>query len=287
MLDNQHKPYRHPHAVIRIELVEEGEAKMEIVSHVHSKNDTPNQTRLVPSMELHSLHHEYKKNGQIENLQISVEFDEPEHVIRAQYVKWADHELDHPICIGNGHVANLMKDDKTEIKVRCLGPKRCEMAVNGKAPCMIDVRANVLLGGVPVEIRSNSENAFMAMRSGLEYAKARTSGELNSASLMLTTWQKSTRGSTYQAFTAFDLEYVGKQEDVDPISKGMKAYGEKLLAEWNSKFNSVDSKVEDLPWPSMPSFKDHKYAERVINKTAQPLPVEALFKHLSTPAVPA
>ena len=102
MHDNQHKPYRNPQAVIRIECAEEGESKIEIVTHVHSKVDAPEASRLVPAMELHKLHHEYKKDGAIEQLQVAVEFDEPEHLIRAQYVKWADHEIDHPVCVGNG-----------------------------------------------------------------------------------------------------------------------------------------------------------------------------------------
>ena len=285
MHDNQHKPYRNPQAVIRIECAEEGVSKIEIVTHVHSKVDAPEASRLVPAMELHKLHHEYKKDGAIEQLQVAVEFDEPEHLIRAQYVKWADHEIDHPVCVGNGQVANLLKEDKTEVKVRCLGPRRCPMAKIGNAPCMIDVRANVLLDGTPVEIRTNSEYAYKAMLAGMEYAKARTDGELNSAALMLTTWQKSTRGSSYQAFTAFDLEYVGKQEDKGTVSKSMSAYGEKLLQEWRSKFDPAGCDVEALPWPSMPTFPDRKYTERATNKPAEIRPVTALFDHLTTPSV--
>nr|WP_181726898.1 hypothetical protein [Comamonas testosteroni] len=285
MLGHQHKPYRNPQAVIRIETVEEGVANIEIVSHVHSSIGSENASRMHPEMVLHELHSEYEKGGKIENLQVSVEFDEPEHLIRAQFVKWADHEIDHPVCVGNGKVANLLNDEKTEVKVRCLGPKRCPMAKMGKSPCMIDVRVNVLLGSLPVEIRSNSENAYKAMHSGLEYAKARTCGELTSASLMLTTWQKSTRGSSYEAFSTLDLQYVGQQEDTAPISAGMREYGEKLLSEWESKFDAGGTKVDDLPLPTMPSFLDHKYVERATNKAAISPPAEALFSHLNTPPV--
>ncbi|WP_131326262.1 hypothetical protein [Comamonas thiooxydans] len=286
MNDYQHKPYRNPSAVVRVQNVEEGKvANLEIVSHVHSKADCPVATRQAPNMELHELHHVYASGSNIMRLQISVEFDNPEHVIRAQYVKWADHEMDHPVCVGNGKVANLTKDDKTEVKVRCLGPKRCSIAKMGNAPCMVDVRANVLLDADPVEIRSSSENSYTAMLAGLQYAKARSSGCLSTASLMLTTWRKSTRGSSYEAFTALDIEYAGQREEAAPTSRAMHEYGTLLHEEWNEKFTSGKSNVESLPFPTMPSFANRNYAETATNKGANFKDVASLFQDLKNPSV--
>ena len=108
----------------------------------------------------------------------------------------------------------------------------------------------VLVNDQAVELRTNSENGFLALLSGLEYAHARSGGKLTSALMNVRAWEKSTRGSSYKSFTTVSIDYVSHDTDQAGASASMNAYGEALLTEWESQF--ACSQPEELMIPDAP-----------------------------------
>lgn len=279
MITDIFRPYRHPEAVIRVESEDSVENPgLEIVTHKHSEIIGGQVTKLCPDMIRHNLHAEISRGEKLSSIRITVEFDNPEHCLRAQYVKWADHETDHPVCFGNGRVANLCNDDKSIKKVKCLGPARCHISRLGSSPCMIDARLNALVEGKPVEVRTNSSNGFMALLSGLEYSKARADGVLSSAQMSISTWEKSTRGSNYKPFTTVNLNFEEFDADAPKVTNSMRSYGDSLLQEWESRFAVTADAYDVLEFPSMPTFAVTKDGERAMINGTKQQDLEALFQ---------
>ncbi|MEQ6436299.1 hypothetical protein V8Z74_14895 [Comamonas sp. w2-DMI] len=274
-----HRAYRSPVAIIRVENAAQGEkAGLEIVTHVHEEIGDPNASLQSPAFKRHELHNAKKGDARkLDSIRVRVEFDNPAHVLRAAFVKWSDTELDHPVCTGNGKVANQTLADKTEVKRRCLGPSRCPIANNGSSPCVIDVRLNATLDEMPIEIRSNSQNGFLAMLSGLEYAQAKANGMLNAALLDVTVWEKSTRGSKYQPFTTIDIRYAGIAPGAKPSSAAMNTYGDKLLGEWESKFHRAGVDLDALPLPVEQTIVGSKHVQSRTKTLPVPAGMESLF----------
>lgn len=272
------RAYRNPVAILRVEHAENGdEAGLEIVTQVHSPIVDSTAVKQVPPMIRHEMHDKYLGSSSKKTIPIRVEFDKPEHFIRAHYVKWSDCEQDHPICAGNGRVAILVGVDKTESKVKCLGPARCPIAKTGTSPCMIDVRVNVLVDDVPVEIRGNSQYGFLAMLSGFEYSAARAGGVLSNAEMEIETWRKSTRGSDYKAFTAMDVIFKGRASSEGAVDPAMSAYGERLLMDWEKKFAIGEDEFADLKLPDWSETAAANYAVSPKNSNASERNLDALF----------
>ena len=272
------RAYRNPVAILRVEHAENGdEAGLEIVTQVHSPIVDSTAVKQVPPMIRHEMHDKYLGSGSKKTIPIRVEFDKPEHFIRAHYVKWSDCEQDHPICAGNGRVATLVGVDKTESKVKCLGPARCPIAKTGTSPCMIDVRVNVLVDDVPVEIRGNSQYGFLAMLSGFEYSAARAGGVLSNAEMEIETWRKSTRGSDYKAFTAMDVIFKGRASSEGAVDPAMSASGERLLMDWEKKFAIGEDEFADLKLPDWSETAAANYAVSPKNSNASERNLDALF----------
>ncbi len=274
-----HRAYVNPQAIVRVENVDSGvKAGLEIITQVHDLTEDPNASLESPSYIRHHLHKEKKGEASIlESIRVTVEFDDPAHVLRASYVKWSQTEMDHPICQGNGRVANQSLPDKTQVKTICLGPSRCPIANAGGTQCLIDVRLNAVLDKTPIEIRSNSQNGFLAMLSGLEYAKARAGGVLSSALLDVTVWEKSTRGSKYQRFSTIDIRYGGCVEGGLPSTVAMNAYGDKLLADWESKFEVPGEAMVALALPTEHAFEVSKHAESHVKTIPKNAELAAVF----------
>ena len=275
------RAYRNPAAILRVEHAENGEeAGLEIVTQIHSPIVDSTANKQVPPMIRHVMHEKYLGVDTKKTIPIRVEFDKPEHFIRAQYVKWSDIEPDHPICAGNGQVATLVGVDKTESKVKCLGPSRCPIAKTGSSPCMIDVRVNVLVDEVPVEIRGNSQYGFLAMLSGFEYSAARAGGQLSNAEMEIETWRKSTRGSEYQAFTTMDVIFKGRAPSERAVDPAMSAYGERLLMDWEKKFATESDEFMGLKLPEWSESATANYAVSPKNSCTSEAKLDALFMDL-------
>ena len=275
------RAYRNPAAILRVEHAENGEeAGLEIVTQIHSPIVDSTAIKQVPPMIRHVMHEKYLGVDTKKTIPIRVEFDKPEHFIRAQYVKWSDIEPDHPICAGNGQVATLVGVDKTESKVKCLGPSRCPIAKTGSSPCMIDVRVNVLVDEVPVEIRGNSQYGFLAMLSGFEYSAARAGGQLSNAEMEIETWRKSTRGSDYKAFTAMDVIFKGRASSEGAVDPAMSAYGERLLMDWEKKFATESDEFMGLKLPEWSESATANYAVSPKNSCTSEEKLDALFMDL-------
>ena len=275
------RAYRNPAAILRVEHAENGEeAGLEIVTQIHSPIVDSTAIKQVPPMIRHVMHEKYLGVDTKKTIPIRVEFDKPEHFIRAQYVKWSDIEPDHPICAGNGQVATLVGVDKTESKVKCLGPSRCPIAKTGTSPCMIDVRVNVLVDDVPVEVRGNSQYGFLAMLSGFEYSAARAGGLLSNAEMEIETWRKSTRGSEYQAFTTMDVIFKGRAPSERAVDPAMSAYGERLLMDWEKKFATESDEFMGLKLPEWSESATANYAVSPKNSCTSEAKLDALFMDL-------
>ena len=275
------RAYRNPAAILRVEHAENGEeAGLEIVTQIHSPIVDSTAIKQVPPMIRHVMHEKYLGVDTKKTIPIRVEFDKPEHFIRAQYVKWSDSEPDHPICAGNGRVASLVGVDKTESKVKCLGPSRCPIAKTGTSPCMIDVRVNVLVDDVPVEVRGNSQYGFLAMLSGFEYSAARAGGLLSNAEMEIETWRKSTRGSEYQAFTTMDVIFKGRAPSERAVDPAMSAYGDRLLMDWEKKFATESDEFMGLKLPEWSESAMSNYAVSPKNSCTSEAKLDALFMDL-------
>lgn len=276
-----YRAYRAPDAIIRVENTEVGRpANLEVISHVHSPVIDENASVNSPTYLRSHLHKKIAgRKKKLREIPIKVEFDKPEHFMRAQFVKWDTAQPDYPICEGNGSVANQVDALTQETrKVKCLGPAKCPIASLG-SQCMIDVRINVLANGAPVEIRSNSVNAFSAIYSGLEYAKAQAGGVLSAAQMKLRAWEKSTRGSSYRAFTTLTVDFLGVDAGAHKASEHMNAYGEKLLGLWEQRFHVEQSELDDLRLPEI-SPTVCKHGDLAINSPQARKDIGALFAGL-------
>lgn len=280
ILQDIHRPYRYPDAIIRVENSEPGvESQFEIISEVHSPILDEHGSLQSPSFLRHAMHAEISKTEEkLRAIPIRVEFDQPEHVLRAQFVKWNLNESSFPECVGNGQAANKVNfSDYTQSKVRCLGPSRCALAREEGNPCMIDVRLNALVKDKPVEIRSNSLNGFLAMLSGLEYAKAKSNGVLSAAKLNLVAWEKSTRGSKYESFTTMRVDFDGVEVGAQPVTKHMNDYALKLSMEWEQRFAFSVLDVQQLPLPVAAQVVPRNYAKSATNTKPGVVSIESLF----------
>ncbi|QXW20175.1 hypothetical protein KXJ72_17900 (plasmid) [Comamonas aquatica] len=280
ILQDIHRPYRYPDAIIRVENSEPGvESQFEIISEVHSPILDEHGSLQSPSYLRHAMHAEISKTeGKLRAIPIRVEFDQPEHVLRAQFVKWNLNEQSFPECVGNGVAANKVNlSDNTQSKVRCLGPSRCALGREEGNPCMIDVRLNAIVKDKPVEIRCNSLNGFLAMVSGLEYAKAKANGVLSAAKLNLVAWEKSTRGSKYESFTTMRVDYDGVEVGAQPVTKHMNDYALKLSMEWEQRFAFSVLDVQQLPLPVAAQVVPRNYAKSATNTQPRVVSMESLF----------
>lgn len=252
MHSNLFQPYRQPECVVRAVQHEDiTHSELELVTHVHAPELDDMCSHEYPTMLRHTLDTELRDtaSNKLTEIDVRVEFDKPEHVLRAKYVMWSQTEIKHPMCQGNGRTGvQIDPVNKTDIAVKCLGPSRCPLAQHGSNKCLVDARMGALVGGMPVEVRVNSENGLLAMYAGLKYAYAKTNGQLTRAKLKVKAWSKSTRGSNYQPFTTLTCDFAAAEEG-DVLSEHMNAYGNDLLKQWEEQFPAADL---DLPLPQVP-----------------------------------
>lgn len=101
------------------------------------------------------------------------------------------------ICRGDG-----CKAIRGGQETQCLGPAACQLAQT--AGCRLHVRMHVAVEGsddpyAVFEFQSTSPNTYRALKSKLMIFEA-MAGNLQGLPLRLTTWRKSTKGSSYQPF---------------------------------------------------------------------------------------
>ncbi|WP_146052234.1 hypothetical protein [Diaphorobacter sp. LR2014-1] len=248
-----------------IKVDDSSKGEIEIVSHVHSPV-APDCLDDSHGFERHPLHETIKNEtgqGTLEWVPVQFHFERPEHNIRARYEGWADGVEGMPVCTGNGQKAVLLNAASGERQARvCKGPKLCKLVQLHGVKCSFQARADVLVNGQALEVRTNSENAYSAILAALRYAKARY-GNLTRQIFNLQAWQKSTRGSKFEAFTTLTLLRTNAVDDAGndgETAERMDELGDEIAENWAQAFEV--SLADALPDSCEPPFEISRVKEQ-------------------------
>lgn len=123
-------------------------------------------------------------------------------VLRAEYRSTTS--IGTVICRGDGCKANRGREETP-----CVGPAACQLAQT--AGCRLHVRMHVAVDGsddpyAVFEFQSTSPNTYRALKSKLMIFEALAGNNLQGLPLRLTTWKKSTKGSSYQTFYCANID---------------------------------------------------------------------------------
>lgn len=231
--------------------------EFELLTHVHATEPVPGE---VPSMRTHPLSDSLRAVDNdagtkrlLTEVPIRFIFDKPENNLSATY-KAFQRSTGALLCCGNGEKASRRPTQgQPTNEIDCAGPEHCPYANQPEVACQLNVRLKVQVVGstdplAVFEFQSSGLNSYRSLSAKLKMMHALFGG-LRGLPLRLTSWEKSTPGSSYLPFHCANVELEDGLDIVDA-----KTQADAFRAKTSSlAFEAMEASVEAKQ--QSPSFR--------------------------------